>query len=296
MHAIMLEKGNFIDFRRRNRVVPFKIYAPCVTKSLKMPVIFWSHGLGGSRDGAGFIARYLAGQGYIVVHIQHAGTDSSLWEGKEGHPWDIILKTPISRETTLDRFKDVSFMLDQLEKGEGIKKELHDLMDFTHVGMSGHSFGALTTQVITGQRFPNEHDILTSYLDKRFKAAIAYSPVPISHLSDAPDEAIYSYVAVPTFYMTGTKDKSPATGKDFNRCLHVYEQNPRDDKSLLVLKDGDHMVFSGSRGKLPSNPRRKSHEQVIQEASLAFWDVFLKNDSRAMDKLVALIETQNVSV
>lgn len=288
-YKIQIKKGNFLDSKREKREIPFKIYAPKEIMLHKLPVILWSHGLGGSRDGAGFIARYLAEHGYIVVNIQHHGTDSTLWEGKESHPWDIILSTPITRDITLDRFYDVSFALDELEKGYNIDPALYKLMDFDHVGMSGHSFGALTTQVITGQLFPNEQDLLTSYHDPRFKAAIAYSPVGIAHLTDAKDKDIYSSIAIPVFYMTGTKDKSPASGRDYTRCLHVHDQDPNKEKKLLVLENGDHMIFSGSRGKLASNPRRDAHEDIIKEASLAFWDYHLKNDKNAALKLKELI-------
>lgn len=74
--------------------------------------------MGGTRDGAGFIARFLAAHDYVLLHIQHDGTDSSLWMGKEGHPWDIIRQTKITRGTTLNRFRDVKFVLDNLEQIE----------------------------------------------------------------------------------------------------------------------------------------------------------------------------------
>ena len=117
---IFIEKGSWTDSSRRDRVIPYKIYTPQARPDEAMqnawPLVVWSHGLGGSRDGAGFISRYIASHGYVVVHIQHHGTDSSLWEGKPGHPWDIIRATHIPRRATLQRLQDVPFALDQITK------------------------------------------------------------------------------------------------------------------------------------------------------------------------------------
>ena len=86
-YRVLLKRGEFVDSTRDNRVIPFKIYHPVDHGLDNMPVIIWSHGFGGNRDGASFISRFLAGQGYTLVHITHHGTDSSLWEGQKAHPW-----------------------------------------------------------------------------------------------------------------------------------------------------------------------------------------------------------------
>ena len=51
---------------------------------------------------------------------------------------------------------------------------------------------------------------------------------------------------------------------------------------MIVLEDGDHMVFNGSRGKLAANPKRDVHERIIKVLSLAFWDAYLKDDQAAL--------------
>jgi len=280
----------FTDESRDNRQVKIKVYSPAHKSSeeegrsrpadLRPPVIVWSHGLGGSVDGAAFLARFLCSHGYIIVNVQHHGTDSSLWEGKEGHPWDIIRSQTISRSDTLNRFKDVPFMLDQLP-AYFEEKEIN--ADLSSLGMSGHSFGALTTQVMGGMLFPDEAGVLQKYNDTRFKAGILYSPGPIAHLGvDAPED-IYGAIDIPLFHMTGTDDDSPVENWDYKKRLVVFENSTRADKHLLVIKDGDHMVFNGSRGKLGVNPNKDKHEGIIKIAALAYWDMMLKNDASAKD-------------
>ena len=50
--------------------------------------------------------------------------------------------------------------------------------------MSGHSFGALTAQVMGGMSFPDSEGNLVSFKEDRFKAGILYSPGSVEHLGD----------------------------------------------------------------------------------------------------------------
>jgi len=287
-YKVLLKKGEFIDQSRLGpsaapRVVPFKIYHPVDHDLDKMPVIIWSHGFGGNANGAAFISRFLAGQGYILVHITHLGTDSSLWEGKPGHPWDILQKVKISREDTLARFNDVPFVLDQLKIWAQENPDVGQYMDFDALGMSGHSFGAMTTQVMAGQKFPDVDRSLISIKEDRFKAGILYSPVPIRHLVDesVSDEEIFGSINIPLLHMSGTEDDSPLEGFGYQYRLAVYEHTGIDEKYLLVKEGGDHMVYNGTRGKLGDSDLREVHEDLILKAALAFWDMQLKGDDAA---------------
>ncbi|HPD83506.1 MAG: hypothetical protein R3D88_05650 [Alphaproteobacteria bacterium] len=290
LYKVLIKRDQLVDFARENRPIKIKVYHPILDTALgvqahdgqtKFPVVLWSHGLGGSVDGAAFLSRYIASHGYIVVHLQHHGTDSSLWEGKPGHPWDIIRSQHIPRSATMNRFKDVPFVLDQLPKWMADNEEVGQIADLNVIGMSGHSFGALTTQVMAGMVFPDEQGRLRSYKEPRFKAGILYSPGPIEHLGLDEPRDIYSSIDLPLFHMTGTDDNSPVENWDYKKRLVVYENTKKVDKHLLIIKDGDHMVFNGSRGKLGQNPNREKHERIIKIAALAYWDAMLKNDSAA---------------
>jgi dienelactone hydrolase len=279
---VLLKKGEFVDATRDGRKVPYKIYYPVDHGLDKRPVIVWSHGFGGNKDGAGFISRYVASHGYTIIHVTHAGSDSSLWEGKGGHPWDVLRKISLTREMTLARFKDIPFMLNQLPQWAQENPEAGAALDLDMLGMSGHSFGAMTTQAMAGELFQDEDGHLRGFADDRFKAAIAYSPVPIRELThENPEPYIYGPIKLPMLHMTGTQDISPLDGYDYRRRLAVYEHSGSEEKYLVVLKDGDHMVYNGTRGKLEENPLRPLHEEIIKIASLAFWEAYLKGDQAA---------------
>lgn len=285
LHAVKMVRGKLIDSIRGNRDIPLKLYYPQAHALDHLPLVLWSHGLGGSIDGAAFISRFLCAHGYAVLHVQHVGTDSSLWEGKPGHPWDIIKATHIPRSATLARFTDVTFVLDNMHEFFAQHGEVKDRIDYSNIGMSGHSFGAMTTQVLCGQQFPDEQGILQDYSDPRFKAGILYSPVPAFHLTGELPDRIYGSIDRPLFHMTGTDDSSPVEGFDYTRRLTIYDYSNKAEKMLMILKDGDHMIYNGSRGKLGQNPNREKHEAFIKIAALAYWDAKLKGDADAQEWL-----------
>jgi predicted dienelactone hydrolase len=278
---IVIAKGDLHD-ASRDRRIPYKLYYPAPeTEQRDLPLILWSHGLGGSRDGAGFLARFLAAQGYVICNIQHKGTDSSLWEGKPGHPWDVIRDTHIPRAAALERFRDVPFVLDHLDVIGAGHPDAGAAMDKTRLGMSGHSFGAMTAQVMAGQLFPDADGELKSFREKRFKAGILYSPVPANSQSGEQPPTIYNGIDLPLFHMTGTADDSPIEHFTYKDRLVVYENSGRAERQLLILNGGDHMVYNGSRGQLAENPKRGLHEDIIKIAALAWWDSHLKDDAAA---------------
>ena len=287
-HKVMIERDVLHDAARDNRPVKIKTYYPVLQNNAdtkKLPLIIWSHGLGGGVDGASFLSRFIASHGYIITHIQHLGTDTSLWEGKPGHPWDIIRSLKISRDATLNRFQDVPFALDALPDWYRQHPQINDILDFSTIGMSGHSFGALTTQVAGGMMFPDKEGKLRRHRDERFTAGILYSPSPISHLALDDPRDIYGAIDMPMLHMTGTDDSSPVEDWDYKKRLDVYDNITEAEQNLLIIKDGDHMVYNGSRGKLGENPNRDTHERIIKIMALAYWDAMLKQDKAAQDWL-----------
>ncbi|MBX6744950.1 MAG: acetylhydrolase, partial [Acetobacteraceae bacterium] len=64
----------------RNRALPVRLRLP--QGQGPAPAVLLSHGLGGSRDGLGYLGRVLAEAGFVVLHLQHPGTDSTLWQGR----------------------------------------------------------------------------------------------------------------------------------------------------------------------------------------------------------------------
>ena len=84
------------------------------------------------------------------------------------------MKQAANLENFLLRVADVPAVLDQLEKWNKEKgNPLAGRLDMEHVGMSGHSFGAITTEAVSGQVTSSGSPRFT---DPRIKAAIIFSP------------------------------------------------------------------------------------------------------------------------
>ncbi|MEY3104809.1 MAG: hypothetical protein RJA72_841, partial [Pseudomonadota bacterium] len=66
----------------RQRPVPVRLHLPQrASAESPVPLIVFSHGLGGSRMGYSYLARHWANAGLASLHPQHVGSDNSVWRG-----------------------------------------------------------------------------------------------------------------------------------------------------------------------------------------------------------------------
>ncbi len=63
----------------RDRVVPARLYWPAAsTRKSPVPLVVFSHGLGGSRKGYSYLGEGWSARGTASQHIQHVASDESL--------------------------------------------------------------------------------------------------------------------------------------------------------------------------------------------------------------------------
>ncbi|MEC7394152.1 MAG: dienelactone hydrolase, partial [Verrucomicrobiota bacterium] len=142
-----------IKDKSRDRSIPLRFYFPVGTTN--SPVILFSHGLGGSRNGSSYLGKHWAGRGYVAVFMQHVGSDESVWKDVGPLRRMFALKKAASSKNFMLRVQDVSAVLDQLENlNQKSDLPLSGKLDLSRVGMTGHSFGALTTQAVSGEKIP----------------------------------------------------------------------------------------------------------------------------------------------
>ena len=143
-----------IKDKSRDRSIPLRFYFP--EGKTNSPVILFSHGLGGSRNGCSYLGKHWAGRGYVAVFMQHVGSDESVWKNMGPLRRMFALKKAASSKNFMLRVQDVSAVLDQLENlNQKSDFPLSGKLDLSRVGMSGHSFGALTTQAVSGEKIPS---------------------------------------------------------------------------------------------------------------------------------------------
>jgi predicted dienelactone hydrolase len=268
---------------RRSRDLPIKVYL-AAAKGVDpgaAPVVLFSHGLGGSKDNNAYLGNHWAGRGYMAVFVQHPGSDEGVWKDTPKAERLEAMRKAASIENTLLRFRDVPAVLDQL--GRWNTEEGHPLfhrLDLDRVGMSGHSFGAVTTQAVSGQLLAGR---VAMFTDPRIRAAVIMSPsIPKNPgRSGAPEQA-FGKVKLPWLLMTGTHDVSIIGDADMKSRLGVFPALPSDGKKYQVVLDGaEHSAFSERALAGDALPRNPNHHRAILALTTAFWDAYLRDDPAA---------------
>jgi len=254
----------------RSRQVPVRIRMPAGKG--KVPVILFSHGLGGSLDAGTLWAQAWADAGFAVINLQHIGSDSALF-GKPG------FRSALSSAQLIARARDVQFVLDEIGRKPNEGQCQLSRIDLRRIGMSGHSFGAQTTQAIAGQSFPFAEEPPLS--DPRVRAAIGFSPSP--PLTGSPEVAFAS-IHIPFLSITGTEDAVPFVTPITARQRQLpFRMMPPGDKFLLVMRGGTHAMFAGQmfRAGLDGEPTIAIRDTVVA-TTVAFWRATLNADRPAM--------------
>jgi predicted peptidase len=183
----------------RGRSVPARLYLPAGPKLGEgaVPLVVFSHGIGGSMDGYSYLGRYFAAHGFASLHVQHVGSDRQIWWG---NPLTLTSRLSNAAQHTeaLDRVKDVKFALDSL-----LADPVGKIMDVKRLIAAGHSYGANTTMLLVGAKVDmNGSNVWVK--DTRFSAAIVISAPPFYGLGDPLK--IVSGIDVPTLHITATAD------------------------------------------------------------------------------------------
>lgn len=262
---------------KRDRTLPVRVYLPESDKPA--PVILFSHGLGGSRDNNPYLGNHWAKRGYIVVVVQHPGSDESVWKDLPAEQRMSALKSAASVENFMRRGEDIPVVIDTLTAwNEDKGNPLHARMDLKHIGMSGHSFGATTTQAIAGQTIASGR---VSFLERRVSAAVMMSP-GIPAVSD-PAKAFDS-IKIPCLLMTGTLDVSPISSTTAGDRLKVFPNLTHAPAWQVVFDKATHMSF-GERDLQGNSENGNRYHKAILALTTAFWDAELEGNSAAKEWL-----------
>ncbi len=104
------------------------------------PAIVLSHGLGSDRQHFAAISKHLASHGFVAVTVEHPGSNTQklqkLFKGLSKEVFDV--------SEFIDRPKDVSYILDDLER------RFAGVVNVQQAGVIGHSFGGYTALALAG--------------------------------------------------------------------------------------------------------------------------------------------------
>lgn len=249
------------DDAGRKRPVRAKLYLPAQADG-QVPLVVFSHGIGGSREGYTYLGKYWAANGYASLHLQHAGSDRNLWQG---NPLALVsrLQAAARESEAMDRARDLGFALDRLLADPAAPR-----IDATRIAVAGHSYGANTTLLVAGAQVRREGRNL-DFADPRIRAAVLISAPPFYGERDA--QAILGHVRIPTLHITATADDIliPGYASGLADRAAVFAASGSARKALAVFREGSHSIFTDrlGTGGAALNPQVKA---ATRELALDF--------------------------
>jgi dienelactone hydrolase len=262
----------------RGRSVPVRLHWPTnLAPGARVPLIVFSHGMGGSRRGYSYLARYWAARGVASLHVQHVGSDSSVWAG---NPFALVQRLQLAAHESeaLARGMDIRFALDRVLSNDAGSYAAR--IDRKRIVAAGHSYGANTALIAVGAGVMREGRRIEAQ-DTRVSAAIVISSPPFYGESDVA--SVLGNVRVPTLHVTATDDViripgyySPATDR-----LAIYNAISTPRKVLAVFQGGSHSMFTdrAMTGGRDLNPKVKL---ATAELTLAFLDQIFDGNRTTM--------------
>lgn len=248
----------------RQRPVQAKLYLPARPTATALPLVIFSHGLGGSREGYSYLGANWAARGYASLHLQHAGSDNRLWRGS---PLELVsrLQAAATETEALARVGDLRFALDRIFTEADLGRRL----DAGRILAAGHSYGANTALLAAGAVFERPHG-RQSYGEPRLAGALIISAPPFHGESDP--EAALRPIAIPTLHITATGDeiRLPGYQSGPDDRLRVFAATGSQRKALVVFRDGAHSMFTDrlAPGGQALNTQVKA---ATRDLSLAFF-------------------------
>ena len=197
----------------------------------RMPLVVFSHGLGGHRRQSTFLCTHLASHGFVVAAPDHQGTTfldaigQFTGAGRKDES-GVRMREWVEGGIAV-RPGDASFVIDALLGGA--VASLAGRVDAAKIGMCGHSFGGWTT-------------LTTVARDPRVRAAVALAPAGGrgGYANDPLPAAIELDWTreVPTLFLVAAQDSilPLATTRDLFARAH-------SPKRLYVLEAADHMHY-----------------------------------------------------
>lgn len=229
---------------------PTVYWAPENPAGNKQPLILFSHGFKGCAAQSSFLTEALAKAGYWVFAPDH---DDAVCGGHIGNLFDLTARSftdPESWDDTVyaDRADNLRDLVDTLKDDPQFK----DRIDFSRIGLMGHSLGGYTVMGLAGG--------WTSWKMRGVKAVLALSP----HSHPFIVHHTVAGISIPIMYQGGTRDFETVSG--IKKIVDAYHQTT-SPKYLVEFNGANHFAWT--------NLSHQYRESIIAY-SVAFFDHYLK--------------------
>jgi predicted dienelactone hydrolase len=256
-HTVAVRTEHFVDRSRPTEAVPVLHFKGGKVRKLPttiwypsddrgpFPLIVFSHGVGGSPQGYETTLRAWAAAGFVV-----AGPLFPIGSlPNEGN----AAVTDVRNQTG-----DVSFVITKVLALDRQKKSgLGHIIDSKHIGVAGHSLGAVTTLGVAFR---------SCCRDKRIDAVISYAGTPLIYGTD------FKGITTPLLLVHGNADATV----DYRGSVASFNR-ARGPKFFITIINGTH-----GAGILGDDPVVTA---AVAKASLDFWRAYLLGDTSAVARL-----------
>ncbi|WP_273762613.1 MULTISPECIES: alpha/beta hydrolase [unclassified Nostoc] len=270
----------------RNRPLLTDVYIPNVQNPA--PIIVISHGLGLDSSNFQYLATHLASYGFAIAVPNHPGSDAKqLHSLLNGRANDVAEPSEFK-----DRPLDITYILNQLEKGNQSDSRFKGRLNLQQVGVFGQSLGGYTALALAGAKINFEQlkqDCQPAALqntwnmsllfqcralelnisksakdynlrDERVKAAIAVNPITSSIFGKAG----LSQIKTPVMIVSSSDDTvAPALSEQ----ILPFSWFANSQKYLVMLVGGTHFSTIGNGN--PANQQVALPADMIGDASQA---------------------------
>lgn len=233
------------------------------------PLIVFSHGSGGMRNGYVYLVEMLASHGYIVMAADHTGNARyTILDGAF-----VPAGGPRQASSAADRPHDQKFLIDEMVRmNAGADSRFAGRVNCSRVGAAGMSFGGYTTMA-------------AAEIDPRICCVMplaAGGPMPLGEKRGNS--------STPAMVMVGTEDV--VVSNEQNR---QYYDETAADSYWVELKQGGHMTFASvdqyntnlgngvgksvrrDGSEFIGPPPAESHA-IINAYALGFFNVYLRGE------------------
>lgn len=267
-----------------SRDIPVKVHYPTGATGA-LPLVVFSHGMGGSSNAFPDLSDHLASHGYVVILPTHSDSVKLRREKGEDAGREI-LSNPASYVRNVkpfERVDDVKRILDAIPTIEQkIFPDAKASISREAIAMAGHSAGAMTTQIAFGVKARTRLlGGVQSVADPRIKAAVVISGQGLKTRLFTKDS--WSDLDKPMLVITGSEDKARAGNDTPESRRHPFEYAPiskgEPHTYLLWIEGATHGSYSGKSaaailGEKPEDPAMVA--AATSSVTLAFLDAYVK--------------------
>lgn len=235
------------------------------------PLVVFSHGHYLTNGAYDNLTDKWVEQGYFVIAPQHMDTGDRQYvqalSEKVGRDWISVA-----------RVLDMKAALDQVDTIANSIELFRGSVSSDHVIVAGHSFGALSAQLMAGAFFERQDDsaypIPDTLNDQRVAAVVAISPPGL--MPGFVTQKTWRGFSAPQLVVTGTMDVFDHIWQDHREHFVSYETANPGHNYLLVIDGMDHYM-----GRLIGRLERPQAPQVqalghVAEQSLRFMKRYLQ--------------------